>query len=140
MDYRQYEKEVEKIKEENDKYLNLFAQELEKAGLTKKTIEKHLLNACFYINDYLLYYQPKKMVEGCYHIDYFLSDWLIRKTLWSSSEQIKSYCASLKKFYKVMLELGYIEKKDFLELNMTIKDEKASWLAAVKRANDMSVD
>ena len=104
MDYEEYEKQVNIIKKQNEKYLELFQAQLSKDGLTKKTVNNHVSNIDFYINDYLNYYDPREMKEGCYVVDGFLGDWFIRKAMWANCAAIKSYCSSLKKFYKVMLD------------------------------------
>ena len=46
-----YEKLQEKNEKRNKKYLNAFENYLKKQGLTTKTINKHLSNVDFYLND-----------------------------------------------------------------------------------------
>ena len=48
-----YEKLQEKNEKRNKKYLNAFENYLKNQGLTTKTINKHLSNVDFYLNDYL---------------------------------------------------------------------------------------
>lgn len=128
MNYEEYEKAVEKITKVNEQYLILFQEYLLEKGLKDKTIRNHLNNVSFYINDYLNYYDPQEMVRGCYDISGFLGDWFIRKAMWSSRESIKSTAASIKKFYKCMLEKGHVSKADYQYLVETIKEKMPDWL------------
>lgn len=79
IDYEKYEKECKKIKKENEKLLEDFSSWLAARNLSSKTIKKHVGNMDFYINEYLLYYEPKKAAEGAYDIDGFLGYWFIKK-------------------------------------------------------------
>ncbi len=54
-DYEKYERECNRIREENKKLLHDFTQWLRSANLKDKTIRQHLENIDFYINEYLLY-------------------------------------------------------------------------------------
>lgn len=128
MNYEEYEKAVEKITKVNEQYLILFQEYLLEKDLKDKTIRNHLNNVGFYINDYLNYYDPQEMVRGCYDISGFLGDWFIRKAMWSSRESIKSTAASIKKFYKCMLEKGHVSKADYQYLLETIKKQMPDWL------------
>ncbi len=136
MDYLMYEKQVNEIRKQNEKYLELFDQYLKREGMSKKTIQKHISNIDFYINKFLSYYEPSTMERGCYEIDSFLGDWFIRKAMWSSCSAINSNCASIKKFYKVMLEYGFIKQTDYHVLIDTIKTEKIHWLSVMEEYND----
>lgn len=140
MDYLEYEQAVEKIREQNEQYLQLFYNDLVSRGLTDKTIRKHLDNVNFYINEFLCYYQPQTMEVGCYEIGSFLGDWFIRKAMWSNPTSIKSNCSSIKKFYQCMLLHGLITFKDLRELEDTIKEEKDEWIARVEEYNNINID
>lgn len=137
MDYEEYEKDVEVIVEENEKYLECFYDDLVEHQLKPKTIGKHINNVAFYINDFLNYYEPTEMKEGCYKIDEFLGDWFIRKAMWSNATTTKENGASIKKFYKCMLEHHYIEKKDYDELCYMIKNNMSDWIESVNNYNNV---
>lgn len=132
----EYEEECEKIIDENQKYLEMFADYLEGEGLADKTIKRHLKHVEFYINEFLCDYEPHSLDAGCYQVDAFLGDWFIRKAMWSSVETIKENCASLKKFYKLMLENDVISKDDYKELTRQIKENKEVWLENVETYNN----
>ena len=139
-EYEAYEKECEKIREINNLHLVGFEIWLKNSGLSKKTIDKHVSNADFYINDYLCYYDAQDVQSGCYSINMFLGDWFIRKTAWSSCGTIKSTAASIKKFYAYMLAVNVVEQKDYDILCETIKDDMPEWLDAMIEFDEMLDD
>lgn len=126
--YEESEKRCEEIRAENNKLLDMFEAYLKKQGLAQSTIDKHLGNMDFYLNTFLLYYEPLTMESGLTGISEFLGDWFLRKAMWSSQTSIKSNISSIKKFYAYMAELGKIDKEDYKELLSTIREEKEMWL------------
>ena len=126
-DYDEFEKECKKIKKENEEYLKLFEEELTAAGLSSKTIRNHIFNVDFFINDYMLREEPQTidLVPAC--LDTFLGYYFIHKCMWSTPQTIKSTAASIKKFYKCMLNHGKIEKDDYDFLCSEIKDNMEDW-------------
>ena len=135
-DYKLYEINLKKNKKRNEKYIKIFENWLNEQNLDKKTIRKHLDNIDLYINDYLNYYEVTKMEEGVREAYSFLSDWFIRKCLWSSVTSIKEMAASIKKFYKCMSEKGYIDNEDYQILCEEIKDNMDEFIETVIEYND----
>ena len=133
-------KYLEQLKEKNikrnKKFLNEFKNEMQKQNLSPKTIDKHLSNIEFYLNDYLTYYDITKMEDGVYEINMFLGDFFIRKCLWSSVSSIKENASSIKKFYKCMYELNHIDKESYEHLCLTIKENMDDWLEELKKYDD----
>jgi len=77
----------------------------------------------------------------CVHdVNEFLGYWFIKKAMWASPAHIKGSAASLKKFYKFMLDTKQISAEDFNDLKTTIKEEMPEWIATVKRYDDPSID
>ena len=138
-EYEQYEIKCKKIRKQNEALLNEFASWLRKLNLKDKTIDKHVDNIDFYINEYLLYEEPTEAKNGVYRASMFLGYWFIKKAIWSSPAQVKSNAASLKKFYTFMLEKGLIDKEDLENLKETIKEEMPEWLATMGRYDDLSI-
>lgn len=64
MDYDEYLNKCESIRETNNQLLNLFAEDLSESGLTNKTINRHISNVDFYINEYLLREDALAMESG----------------------------------------------------------------------------
>lgn len=127
MDYNTYLKKCADIKELNNSLLELFSDDLKKAGLADKTIKRHLSNVDFYINEYLLRTDALSMESGVTMIDDFLGNFFIRKCMWSTPENIKTTATSIKKFYKSMLDHEKIAKQDYELLCATIKDSMDTW-------------
>ena len=62
--YEQYEKECKKIRKENEAPLSVFKTWLSSKNLTRKTIDRHISNVDFYINEFLLYEDAIKAADG----------------------------------------------------------------------------
>ena len=129
-----YEKKCEEIRRTNDSLLELFEKDME--GLSAKTIGRHLSNVYFYINEFLLYADALPMEYGLGKIDEFLGEFFIRKCMWSTPATIKSTAASIKKFYKCMLDHGKIEKGDYKFFCETVKVGMEDWQALCAQYND----
>jgi hypothetical protein len=121
---------------ENCALLEKFRNYLERKKYSKKTVEKHLTNINFYINEFLLYEEIITPQEGIYHVNRFLGDWFIRKALWSSKNYIKQYITSLKHFYTFLTQLGEVEDWALDELKKEIREHKDDWLATMQKYDD----
>lgn len=138
--YEQYEKECKRIRKENDNLLNDFKKWLIDKKLSKKTIDKHVSNANFYINEFLLYEDAIEAADGVSSMGMFLGYWFIRKAMWSSKAAITENAASLKKFYEFMLEKKKISKESFEYLKETIKEDMPDWIATMGRYDDPDIE
>ena len=136
MDYDGYCKTCDEIRAKNSEYLELFEQELIANNLKDRTIKRHLSNVNFYINEFLLYEEPLSVEYGAQKIDPFLGDFFIRKCMWSTPGNIKSTAASIKKFYKCMMEHGIVTNKDYKFLCSEIRDGMETWLTDCAIYND----
>jgi len=139
-DYEVYEKDRDAIREINALHLQGFEKWLTSSGLSERTIDAHLSNVDFYINDFLCYYFAEDVWRGCYSVSGFLGDWFIRKAMWSSCSGIKSNAASFKKFYAYLLAVNVVEQKDYNVLCATIKEELPKWLNAMRSHDEMLYD
>lgn len=137
MDYETYDALSATIREQNNQYLSIFEDDLEAANLKPKTINKHLANVDFYINTYLLNYEPLEMSAGCgYEIHNFLGDFFIRKAMWSTPASIKSTAASIKKYYKSMMDHGHVNKESYTNLCDEIEENMTDWQAECEAYNN----
>lgn len=136
MDYDEYLNKCDSIRGINNQLLNLFAENLAKSGRTNKTIRRHISNVDFYINKYLLLEDALAMESGTAMLDGFLGDFFIRKCMWSTPGNIKTTAASIKKFYKCMLDHNKISKEDFDLLSSEIKDSMKIWQEDCELFND----
>lgn len=135
-DYEEYESGCDKIRQTNEELLALFEEELQDSGLSAKTVRRHLSNADFYINEYLLREEPRPMEDGITELDMFLGFFFIRKCMWSTPGTIKSTATSIKKFYKCMLNHGKISKDDYAYLCDDIKENMEQWQTDCAVYND----
>ncbi len=138
-DYDKWEAECKTIRVANGELLEGFETWLTAAGLKDATIERHVSNAAFYINDFLLYSEAVPAREGASEIAEFLGYWFIRKAMWANQAQIKSNAASLKKFYTFLYEKGLVEKAELADMKATIKEWMPEWLTTMRRYDDPSV-
>ncbi len=136
MDYIENENKYEQIKKENQGFLRIFQEELEKKGLSEKTIRSHLGNVDFYINSFLLYSEPIPMKDGIDYVDEFLGEFFIRKCMWSTPATIKGNAASLKKFYKCMADYGEVGMDEYKYLCELIRDNMEIWQEDCRIYND----
>ncbi len=114
----------------------MFKEDLKNSGLAEKTIKHHVSNARFYINEFLIHYEPYTMEKGPEMIFDFLGDFYIRKCLWSTPSNIKATAASIKKFYKCMMEHNKIPKENYDELCLTISGCMETWQELCAEYND----
>ncbi|HBN83910.1 MAG TPA: recombinase [Clostridiales bacterium] len=140
MDYEKFEKECERIRQDNNVLLSEFSAWLRKEGLAGKTIQKHRSNVDFYINDYLLCEEPTEAKDGATGIGFFLGYWFIKKAAWSSVAKIKENASSLKKFYQFLCEKGLIDPCDLMILNQTIKQRMPEWIEEMEQYDDSSLE
>ena len=138
MDWEEYEKKCDEIRKENEKYLEIFKADLK--DLSAKTIKSHIENVSFYINDYLLREDAINMADGITYIDSYLGYYFIRRCMWSTPATIKSTAASIKKFYKSMMEHGFVEKTSYDDLCCEIKDNIEFWQEDCAEYNDPNAD
>lgn len=133
--YEQYEKECEEIRKVNGELIKIFENELKEKGLVKKTIKNHIENIDLYINDYLLREDALPMENGLTKLDSFFY-FFIHKCMWSTPPSCKAMGASIKKFYRCMMEHGKIDKSDYELLSQDIKEMMPFWVEECDDFND----
>ena len=70
MDYEQYIKACQTIQKTNNLLLQLFEEDLVKSGLKEKTINRHLSNVDFFLNEFLIRAGALPMEEGISMAEY----------------------------------------------------------------------
>lgn len=144
-----YDEIVEDIHKRNEKLLQDFEGALKNSGLGQKTVNRHIDNISFFLNEYLAYQDISindneitlcNAEDGIDFVDDFLGYWFIRKATWSSENSIKSNITSIKKFYTFMQSLNLVSKEDLRNLTKEIKEGKNKWIAEVKRYDEMVMD
>ena len=107
------EKTLEMYHKENCELILLYKEELERSGLSDKTITRHISNIEHYLNRYIVDYCGERFNKGIEYIGEYLGNFFIRKCMWSTPQQIGSTATSIKKFYKCMLNNGKISEDDY---------------------------
>ena len=130
------EETYKNIRKENDEFLDLFEKDLFASGLSEKTVYRHLRNADFYLNTFLLREGPLSMTDGPFQLDSFLGDFFIRKCMWSPPGNIRTNATGIKKFYKCMLDYEKIEKSAYDFLCIDIKENLTNWQINCEIYND----
>ncbi len=83
-DYADYEKQCERVRQENANLLDEFAGWLAAKGLSETTARRHRENMDFYLNHFLLYEDAERAEAGVHMAGMFLGYWFIRKAMWAS--------------------------------------------------------
>ncbi|MHA1674118.1 MAG: hypothetical protein ACTSYI_10880 [Promethearchaeota archaeon] len=96
-----------------------------KKKLKSNTIDRHISTITFFYDTYLQQYEEAHLldVEGS-TIEDFLGNWYIRKVLSSNTSDILAILASLKKFYKFLLDREYITLEQYEEIHAECKNPK----------------
>lgn len=132
IEYKEWERQIEKAKKHNNKLLIEFEKHLKSKSLKSSTIKNHIDNVEFYANGFLLRYEIIPVEKGILEIGSFLGDYFIRKTSWASKYTIQENIASFKKFYTFLNELAKVSKIELNEMKELIKDEKSDWMEEVE--------
>ena len=122
MKYEEYLQVCNNIEKQNEEYLAIFKKELEAQQLSKKTIDLHYFNVKFYLNEFLLRYQPLTMDKGCKEAHSFFTYFFVSKCAWASIDHIKKYKTSLRKFYKCMLDHNLLPQEEYDYLCFVFKE------------------
>lgn len=135
-----YDIELQKKIKYNEELLNDFGVKLDEEGLSLKTIRKHLMNISFFGDDFVLAQYEETLDKSMVHVDSFMSDWFVRKAMWSNENTIKENCVSFNRFYKFLYEENKISRESYLYIKDLIKNHKAYWIENVNEYNSGSDD
>lgn len=139
-EYKKWEQDCKKIKLQNKKILDDFAEWLKQSGLKESTIDKHYNNVDFYINEYLLYEDATPAKDGASRIGMFLGYWFIKKAMWANAAAIEQNAASLKKLYQFMMEKKEIDADEFEDLKNDVKENMPEWINRMNRYDDPDIE
>lgn len=128
-DWEHYEDEAAARARENAEVLVLFQRALEESGLSPKTIRVHLRNISIYLNEYLQRDRPRSFADGASAaaLDDFFCYYDTQKCLWTTPASLKTTAASIRKFYRCMLDAGRIRREAFQEVSDTIRLNMPDW-------------
>lgn len=126
--------QIEIIRKQNEELLGEFQTFLEEKGLKQQSIEKHVYNIAYFLNEFLLY-RDKRPEEVVLEMDDFLGRWFIKKTPWVTMSAILSMISSIKKLYVLLYEKENITKKELQLLYSRIKRSQQNWINRLKSTN-----
>lgn len=137
--YDKYEEACKEIRVSNEILLKDFEEWLKLFGLTGKTINRHVSNINFFINEFLLYEEAIEAKNGISDVSMFLGYWFIKKAMWASESSLRNNATSIKKFYVYMYENGLINIEELDDLKEVIKEEMPEWLDSLEIYDDPSI-
>lgn len=133
--------DYEEIIKENEEYLNIFKDYLTEKGLSEVTIEHHYWHVDYYINHFLMLGIPRKMADGCsYDVVNFIESCVNEKVFPASKSNVNQFSASILKFYKCMLEKGFVSKESYDDLAWAIKECKDEMIDDYYRKNPVIIE
>ncbi len=143
-DYDDYDDEddyyLDDLPEENHEYMTLFRNDLTASNLSSRTIDHHLENIDLFMNEYLWGWEEAHMVEGTARIDAFFMEFYIDQWFWASPTSVRQTAASIKKFYRSMLNHGKISEKAYQQVEITIQNRKEEWVQELRRTDEEDDD
>lgn len=129
MSYDKFEEEAITIIDQNTELLKGYSDWLRISGLKDSTIDRHVSNVNFYINEYLISDDLTPAKEGMVCLGGFFNCFFPRKVMWSSVSSVKSSVASFKKFYLYLAESGSVDTLEYGHMLNAIKAEMPHWLS-----------
>ena len=115
----------------DNELLNGFQKSMIKENLSKATIDKHIFNIEIFIN-YFLNDEVISVEDGWHLISDFFNEYYFEEIFWASEKGIKENITVIKKFYKYLLSIDLILKKDYESLLKIIKVNKDDWIYALR--------
>ena len=130
---------LDDLPEENHEYVELFRNDLVASNLSSQTIDQHLENTDLFLNEYLWGWEEAHMAEGVSRIDSFFMDFFIDEWPWASPTSVRQTAASIRKFYRSMLNHSRISEKEYQQAVKTIQSRKEEWVEEL-RLRDKEAD
>ncbi len=124
----------ELIRRENEEMIEGFQSHLQNKELTENSIEKHVYNITYFLNEYLLY-RDKRPEEAILEMNNFIGKWFIKKTPWVTASAITSMINSIKHFYRFLLLQERISQRDLNLLLQKFKRSQKDWINRLKSTN-----
>lgn len=128
------EEEREAKRKENERIIEEYQTYLNEKGLAEHSIEKHIYNISYFLNEYLLY-RDTGPDEALLKMNDFVGNWFIKKTPWVTVSSIQLMISSIKHFYRHRQLQGKISKKDLDMLLSKIKRSQDDWINRFRATN-----
>ena len=118
---------------ENAKYLGVFVRHLMDSGLANKTVDDQSDEIDYYLNNYLCWNRGLSMGAGAEEVGEYLGHYLLQTPFFLPSlTSFRTKITSIKKFYKLMYELGFVDREDYQGVLKTIKENQNDWLDYIR--------
>ena len=133
-----YDRQVAEIHSYNAPFYEQFAAALTASGLSERTVQSHVENVQFFADHYLTYSEPLRRVDEAdvSDVGLFLSDWFLRKAMWSSPSAVRSNIASFKKFFQWMGQQGHMDAEAVAEILLDLKENRAEYIEDAEAYED----
>ena len=133
-----YDRQVAEIQSYNAPLYEQFAAWLTASGLSERTVQSHVENVQFFADHYLTYSEPLRRVDEAdvSDVGFFLSDWFLRKAMWSSPSAVRSNVASFKKFFQWMGQQGHMDAETVAEILLDLKENRAEYIEGAEAYED----
>ena len=118
----------ENVQNENAGYLLWFKDYLIDQGLSLKTVDRHLKNLDFFLNEFLTSGGVRRMEDGLFAMDEYFGSYFMSHNKKASVGSLKSNAESIKKFYLCMFEHGKVTSSEYVVLCRDIKEGMPGWL------------
>ena len=118
----------------NREFIDIYRDYMEEKKLGPREIKKHLSCVSAYVVFFLGHQLDKPMKDGVRYeeLNSYFGNYFIRKHSWSSPEAIVVCLYCLEKFYRLMLEKGFISEEEFEEYNHNVADSRDYWIEICK--------
>ncbi|MDO4537948.1 MAG: plasmid pRiA4b ORF-3 family protein [Coriobacteriales bacterium] len=114
---------------ENNSLLIMFEKHLSDSGLHPRTVQNHLDNVYFFLDEYLMR-RRTSAVDGLHSVEDYLGNWLIN-TYESSKTFLKNCASSLNKFYQWMASCGYVDSEEQKRVQRNVRAHLSEWAAEI---------
>lgn len=135
LDYTAYEQTFRTQGQRNEAYIAQFTASLKASGLAAEQIKREVRDVGRFLNGYLLHEDDPSAEMGCYLVDDYMENYVIRHSPWATPEAIERSGNSLVSFYQWMLEAQEVDEDAFEELQATIDAQLPFWQEACIQAN-----
>ena len=122
-DEEDYDSKLERLEAENGEIIDRFLHhtvEIKKQG--KRRMHRAADNLRFFANEYLLAYEDENLLEGLSSFQFFVSDWFIRKCMWSDEKSVRENLAAYDAFVTYLKETEQLREGE--EQSHLIPEEK----------------
>ncbi len=130
-----YDIRLKQVQERNKLIIGHFVHTW-RGCISDDALHQHVMNIEYFANGHLNYYADADELRSLdqitgWKVYDFITDWLPRKGLVTSTRRVKSYLASFNKLFKFMGEHSYMKPEDAAEVLNLLKEDRQLMIDAV---------